>query len=438
MFAPVFTRPVFSHVSVLLIGAILAPGPRTVTAALRVMGLANCPQFQNYHRVLNRDRWSSRAAARILLLALVAVFGESVLVFGIDETLERRRGKRIKAKGIYRDSVRSSHSHFVKSSGLRWISLMLLAQIPWADQIWALPVLTALAPSERYHTEQGKRHKPLTEWAAQMVSQLRHWLPAQQIVLVGDSTYAAFALLHHCASLRQPVTVVTRLRLDAALYAPAPERTPGTVGCPRKKGERLPTLETLLKAPDTRWQTITVPRWYSQGPREVEIVSGTAVWYHSGHPIVPLRWVLIRDPQGEFEPQALLCTDLTATPLAIISWFVRRWQMETTFHAVREHLGVETQRQWNDQAIARTTPALLALFSLVTLLAHPHFLRKPKAIRQASWYVKEQPTFIDALACVRRQIWRSRVFCMSASTSDIQQSPAPCYDQLIEALCYAA
>lgn len=438
MFAPVFSKRVYSHAMVLLVGAILAPGQRTVAAALRVMGLANCPQFQKYHRVLNRDHWSSRAAARILLLALVAVFGSDTLVFGIDETLERRRGKQIKAKGIYRDSVRSSRSHFVKSSALRWISLMLLAPIPWADQTWALPVLTALAPSERYHQEQGLEHKTLTTWAMQLVCQLRHWLPARQIVLVADSTYAVLALLSYCLNVSQPVTVVTRLRLDAALYAPAPKRKAGTRGRRRKKGDRLPSLKTILESPDTRWQTITVSHWYSQGPREVEIVTDTAVWYHPGQPVVPIRWVLIRDPQGEFEPQALLCTDLQASPLQILSWFVRRWQMETTFHEVREHLGVETQRQWNDQAIARTTPALLSLFSLVTLMAHPFFLREAGTVRQASWYVKEHPTFSDALACVRRQIWRSRVFCMSDSTSDMQKTSTPSYDHLIEALCYAA
>jgi hypothetical protein len=271
-----------------------------------------------------------------------------------------------------------------------------------------------------------------------MVSQLRRWLPAHALVLVADSSYAVLAFLHHCATLSSPVTVVTRLRLDARLFAPAPPRRPGAKGRPRKKGSRLPSLTDLVSSPHTRWQRVTVPRWYSQGEREVEIVSHTALWQTPGQPPLPIRWVLIRDPQGEFTPQALLCTDLCADPVQIISWFVLRWQMETTFQAVRTHLGVETQRQWNDQAILRTTPVLLALFSLVTLMAHPHFLHRQHSVRAASWYDKTQPTFADAIACVRRHIWCSQGFVMSSSRSHPTKTALLLHERLVEALCYAA
>ena len=179
---------------------------------------------------------------------------------------------------------------------------------------------------------------------------------------------------------------------------------------------------------------MTVPRWYSQAERPIEVASQTAVWYHSGMPPVPLRWVLIRDPKNRFEPQALLCTDLAADPLQIVSWFVSRWQVETTFQQVRTHLGVETQRQWNEQAIARTTPALLGLFSLVTLLAHPHMNKQ--AAQQAAWYIKESPTFSDALALVRRRLWQKR-FCMSLDKPEMQKTVAVWLEPLTEALCYA-
>ncbi len=167
-FAPLFSKCVWGHAQVLLAGAVLAPARRTVAAALRVMGLAHVDQFHRYHRVLSRARWSGLAASRLLLRLLVAAFApDGPLVFGVDETLERRRGKRIAAKGIYRDPVRSSHGHFVKASALRWVCLMLLVPIPWAARTWALPVLTALAPSERYDRERGRRHKTLTDWARQ-------------------------------------------------------------------------------------------------------------------------------------------------------------------------------------------------------------------------------------------------------------------------------
>ena len=303
--------------------------------------------------------------------------------------------------------------------------------------MWALPFFTVLAPSERYHEERGLRHRTLAEWAYLMVVQVRDWLPRQKMVLVADSTYAVLSFLHGCAHLAHPVTVVTRVRLDARLYAPPPARLPGTNGRPRTVGARLPNLPSVLESPDTVWTRIVVEHWYSEGPREVEIVSGGGLWYHPGQPPVPIRWVLIRDPQGKFAPQALLCTDPQADPMHILSWFVRRWQMETTFQAVRTHLGVETQRQWNDLAIARATPVLLALFSLVTLLAHPHFLHRTSPVRQASWYAKDLPTFADAIACVRSRIWRSQAFCMSSAHPHHTKTPAPSYDHLIEALCYA-
>lgn len=349
-FAPLFFQRSWQHAEVLLIGAILAPGKRTVTSLLQISGLAQERRFVNYHRVLNRAVWSPRAASRLLLAHLITAFApDGPVILGIDDTIERRRGKRIAAMGIYRDPVRSSHGHFVKASGLRWISLMLLAPVPWAGRVWALPFLSALAPSERFCRDQGQRHKKLTDWARQMILQTRRWLPGRDIVLVGDSGFAALELL--AALTRHRITGVTRLRLDAALYDPAPPRLPGTNGRPRTKGARRPNLAEVLVRTDTCWQRMVVPRWYGGGERHVEICSATAVWRHGGMPIVPIRWVLVRDPHRRFEPQALLCTEPDRTPEQILFWFIQRWQLEVTFQETRVHLGVETQRQWSDLAI---------------------------------------------------------------------------------------
>src|SRR5690349_20229981 len=223
---------------------------------LRVMGLQQERQFQNYHRVLNRAKWSSRLLSRLLLHLLIQVFvpKDAPVVVGIDETIERRRGAKIAAKGIYRDAVRSSKSFFVKTSGLRWLCMMLLTPIPWVQRVWALPFLSVLAPSERYHAERGVRHKKLSDWARQMIVQLRRWLPNRALVVVADSTYAVLELLSACANLPQPVTMITRLRLDAALYEPAPPRPPHKRGASRKKGERQPTLLARLSDPKTSWE----------------------------------------------------------------------------------------------------------------------------------------------------------------------------------------
>ena len=202
-FAPLFSARVFRHAVLLAIGTLLVPGRRTVTAALRALGQDTSATFQNYHRVLSRARWSAHRAGQILLQQLVGTFApEGPLVFALDDTIERRWGKRIKARGIYRDPVRSSHGHFVKTSGLRWLSLMLLAPVPWAGRVWALPFLTALCPSERYARQSGRRHKTLLDWARQMVFQLRRWLPDREIILVGDNAYAALEWLERVMNLQ--------------------------------------------------------------------------------------------------------------------------------------------------------------------------------------------------------------------------------------------
>jgi DDE superfamily endonuclease len=386
-FAPLFSRRVFRHAQVLLIGAILAPGARTVSSALRAMGLDQEKRFHRYHRVLSRARFSSLKASRVLLgLLLEAFVGQGPLILGIDETLERRYGKKISARGIYRDPVRSTHEQFVKSSGLRWVCVMLLVEVPWASRIWALPFLSALAPSERYAAKRGRRHKKLTEWAWQLLLIVRRWYPQREIVAVGDRAYASLKLLQRCRKLRNPITFITRLRLDAALYEPAAPRRPRQIGRPRLKGERLPNLSDVAVDPRTVWKPTTIANWYGSEERKVEMASATAVWYSTGLFAVPVRWVLIRDPQGEFKTQALLCTDLDADPKKILRWFVTRWQLEVTFQEMRRHLGFETQRQWSDMAIRRTTPALLGLFSLVALFAHQR-IREAAGVfrRQAAW-----------------------------------------------------
>jgi hypothetical protein len=267
----------------LVAGAILASGQRTVSAVLRVMGLSQERNYAMYHHVLSRAVWSGLDMSRILLRVLLQHFDRGgPLVFGIDETIERRRGEKIVAKGIYRDSVRSSKSHFVKASGLRWMSVMWLTRIPFAQRIWPLPFLTALAPSERYYEQRGRQAKTLTDWARQLVYQVRRFLPERVLVFVADSSYAALDFLHACQALSKPVIVITRLRLDAALYEPAPPYS--GKGRPRKKGKRLPTPQQLINDPNTGWTRLPF-LWYNHQLRDIEISTHHAVWFHNGHPL---------------------------------------------------------------------------------------------------------------------------------------------------------
>jgi DDE superfamily endonuclease len=437
-FAPHVSRRVWTHALVLVLGAMLAPGRRTVAAGLRAMGLDHSPRFARSQRGLDRDRWSGLAVGRTLLDLLLAAFvSDGPLLVGIDETVERRRGVKIAAKGIYRDAVRSSHAHFVKASGPRWVCLMLLVPVPWAGRTWAPPFLTALAPSERDDREHGRRHKPPTDWAGQLLVVVRRWRPDRPIVAVADATSAALDFLARCRALPTPVSVVTRLRLGAALYAPAPPRRPGQIGRPRRRGRRLPTLAGTAADPATVRTPVAVAAWYGRGERTVEVASGTAVWSHSGQPPVPRRWALIRAPAGACDVQALLRTDQAAAPARVLGWFVPRWQLAVTCAEARRHPGVETQRQWPELAIRRTTPALLGLFSSVTLVAHPRMVADGR-VRRAAWYPTPLPTLADALALVRRQVWRHEAFCTPPGRGDVGEVPRAVLDRLTEPLCSAA
>ena len=434
--ADLFTRPTWANILVLLAGVILTPGRRTVTAALRILGRESDHHFCTFHRVLNRAQWSSRAVAGRLLVLLVKTLvpRDAPVVIGLDDTIERRWGPKISARGIYRDPVRSSKGHFVKASGLRWLSAMLLVHIPWADRIMALPFLTLLAPSKRFYADKARTPKTLLDWARQAVLHISRWLPDRQIVLVADSAFAAIEFL---AAVRSHVCVITRLRLDANLFAFPTHKTKGR-GRPPLKGKRLKKLAPILKDPKLLWQRYRVSLWYGRTNRLVGITSGVALWYRSGVSPVPIRWIIVRDPKGELSPQAFLATDLNASPRDILAWFVTRWQVEVTFAEVRAHLGVETQRQWTDKAIQRTTPALLGLFSIVTLWADQLSKSRKFKPRTAAWYKKEVLTFSDAIAVVRREIWRHQISFMSRPRRDSVEIPRHIWNRMENALAYAA
>ena len=270
-----------------------------------------------------------------------------------------------------------------------------------------------------------------------MIRLLGRWLPGREIVCVADSSFAVLELLAKVQTLPR-ASLVTRLRLDAALYDPAPHRKPGTNGRPRLKGKRRPTLEATLTDETTAWTPLLVEQWYGEGPRAVEVATDTAVWYHTGKPPVAMHWGLIRDPKKTFKPQAVLSTNLAHTPAQMLTWFVRRWTMEVTFEEARTHLGMETQRQWNERSIARTTPALLSLYAIITLTTQRLIEQGVPCVRSTAWYRKTCPTFSDAIALVRRQLWAHMHFSTSLQATEMIKMPRVLFERLIEAVCYAA
>jgi len=431
-FAPLFSPRVWVHAQALLLGAIVAPGKRTVSSVLRALGLSDSPHFQRFHRVLNRDSWSPRQAGRLLLGQLIQALNPSgPLVFGLDDTIERRRGQRIRERGIYRDAARSSKKVLNKTSGLRWLSAQLLTVVPFAGRVWGLPFLTLLAPSERCHKERGRPHRPLTRVAKDAMALVKRWAPKRSLIFVGDSSYAALDLL--AWSQRLKAALIVPLRLDANLFHPAPPRKPGQKGRPAKKGKPQPKLKERITSKRTRWRVRWV-QWYGKGKIQVQLASGTAVWYHQRSGAVPIRWMIARDPLGRFETRALACSRLDLDPWQILEHYTRRWQMEVTFQEARAHLGFETQRQWKGLAIRRATPALLGLFSVVTLLAHS--AASGLQARRAAWYQKRGLTFSDALAHVRARLWQSH-FCASQARADAQKIPQAFLQRFADLICYA-
>lgn len=299
----IFTAPTGRKAQVLLIGTLLARGRRTVTAALRRTGMSGATDFSLYHHVLDRARWSALQGSHQLLVLPMRTFVTlgGMLTFVIDEKLERRWGPCIKKRGHHRDPLASSKQRSVATSGLRWIGLALVITPPRTQRSWALPVLSAPAPTPEVGQQLGLRHKAVARRARQMILVIRRWLPRVQMTVLGDQADSVLELGRACA--RHDVRLTAPLRPDAALYAPAPPREPGTSGRPRVKGERLSTLGQVLTDEHTARQRVRV-RWYDGRWRVPEVTRATAVWYRIGRPVLPSRWVLVRGPKGKLEPRA--------------------------------------------------------------------------------------------------------------------------------------
>ena len=415
VFATAFTVPTWSHAQTLLIGAILCHGPRRITSILRVMGLSHENRFERYHRVLNRASWSGIKVSKLLFgLIITLISDDKPIVIAIDETLERRKGKKIKAKGWYYDAVRSSKRKAVTCPGLKWICMCLTVTLPWSNRPWALPFLTALAPSKKANETSGKSHKTVIDWTISLISLVSRWMKKKKWILVADGTYACVRLAHHC--VLKNVSLVCRLRMDACLYDFAIPRKPGQRGRTALKGKRLPSLKALLEDQNQSWDLMQV-RWYGDELKDLLFLTGVCLWHTSGQKPVCIRWVLIRDPTGKLRDQAFFCTDSNHEPKEIIQWFILRWNIEVTFEEVRAHLGVETQRQWSDKAIARSTPALMGLFSITCLIACNLAKTCPQIPKCTAWYSKaNQSTFSDVIATVRRNVWAAKY--LKESTSD--------------------
>jgi hypothetical protein len=429
--APPFSPRAWLSAQVLLLGAIPAPRARTVTAALRAMGLAMERRFTPDHRGLTRAPWSARQGGRMRLGRLITrlVPPGATIGFGADDTVERRSGRQITAKGGSREAVRSTKKPVIRGFGLTWVSMMPLAPVPCSRRVWALPCLTALCwPPEE---GQRRRHTTRVDGVRQLMPQVRRGRPDRRLVVVGDGGFAAVALALAC--VKQPVVMACRLRREAALsHRPGPQ-PPGTRGRAPLKGQRQRSLQGWAERSDTPGETVAVTGY--GGPRQpLWGFSRTALWSTPGWPPVALRDAWVADPEGQRRLGAVFCPALQASPEQILEGVVMRWSVAVTCEESRAPVGVETPRQWSDQAIARTTPVLLALFSLVTVLALKLSQETPLAVPGPAWYHKAEPTVADCLALVRQHRWRARYRVNATAQAACVQFPREAFELLLTGL----
>lgn len=458
-FAPVFSQErVWLTAQTLLVGTILAHGRRTVTAALRAAGLSDEKCFTTYHRLLNRVRWRRMlASSRTLLSLLVAAFvpAEATIVVAIDDFIERRHSNRLFGLGSYRDPVRSSATHQVTCFGVRWLVASVCVSIPGARRVWALPFLSTLClppevktrkakgaskqqkPTRRGRTKRGgltsrrrstakrpvvrtqaqraqqkaqapRRHKTTIDVAAQVLSVLSRWLGARRVVAVLDGAYFSYKLLRHAVEVG--VGVVTRGRWAMVLYGEPAPRARGAKGPAPSRGKRIGSLHEIARDPTTVWEVVEID-WYGGERKRFEVATGTGMWSTDNQKAIRLRYVMTRDLEPDakkrMRQEVFVSTEVEQSAEQILQWYVWRWSEEVTFEESRRHLGVETGRGWTRPTLQRSTPALLGVFSIVTLVAvTQHGAGVPKD--EAAWYRKSDVTFSDCLACVRRQLWRAR------------------------------
>lgn len=437
-FATLFSPCNWRNAQTLLLGAILARGKRTVCGVLRALGLQGESGFSKYHRLLNRVEWAPRKGAGILLSMLLRLASQRPVIV-IDETLERRKGKKIKEKGLYRDAVRSSGSNVVKAHGLKWLVMSLSVRFSFAMRPFALPFFTVLQPSTKCDQSRNRRHKTTLDWTRQMIKQVMRWIPGVSFIVVGDGAFASGALAWLC--LKHRIALVSRLKMNARLFSFPEEAKPGKKGRRRKKGVRLRSFKEMLDMPGLSWIEVEIAG-YGGEKKRVHYLTNTSLWCVDGYEPVPIRWVLVTDPTGKLAPLPLMSTDVTLSAEEIIALYIERWSIEVTFEEVREHLGVETQRQWSEKAIARTTPILMGLYSQVCLMANEMSQGEAVKVESTAWYEKKTTTFADLLKAVRMQLWRDSSFCrkMVAGTSCEKDSHEEDYwmDALVECLSRAA
>jgi hypothetical protein len=436
-FASVFTQPTFQRFVVVLLGAILTTGRRTMANILRTVGGLAKGDTSSFNRVFSQARWSGLQAACILARFIIRHFyPQGVILLAGDDTVDEHRGKKVYGKSRHRDAVRSSHSYTAHRYGHKWVVLAILVRFPFTQRYWALPVLVALYRSPKDNQARGRKHKTPVELMRLMLAILMRWFPGRQFLFAGDGGFGTHELARFAHGSQSRVTLVSRFYANANLYDPPPvAKKSNKAGRPRLKGGKKPSPQDVVKK--TRQRHRLTVAWYGGGVRKVEVVSAVAHWYKAGEGLVPVRWVFVHDRTGTHRDDYLFTTDLSLTPTAIIEAFTRRWNIETTFEEMRAYLGLETTRGWTRLTVLRAAPCLFGLYSVIALLFWklPPKLKKDKAVM---WQGKKETTFSDAITAVRRWLWTNWVFETSGHHQAFSKLPWRFKHTLLYALAPAA
>lgn len=418
-FAPLFSRPVCKNALELIVAHFLCTGKRTVTNLIKCLGKHKDSKFTKYFYVLRKAKWSAFESSRTLFLLIIdwLLPKDAQIEINIDAHLNRRRGPRIKGLGYHRDAVASSKHQKVLATGHNWLVAAICVRMFGSKYKWSLPFLSyLLTPEKPLSSSRNKsdltgkgRHKKMTKITSQFIIQIRRWVgPEREIVIVADSAFCCREICKTC--IKHNVIFCTQLRLDASLYDFPPARQ-GKRGRPRIVGARLPNLETLLSDNNQKWIRLSSP-WYNGKTKDLDVLTGTCLWYHNTVGGVPIRWILTKDPSGMNKPIAILVTNFQICAEQAIRFFVGRWPIETTFQEINQHLGLETIHTWSDISVNRTAPTIIASYSLACLIVEES--TKTTGIKitpqTSAWYEKDTVTFSDVMVYLKLLILNKKYF----------------------------
>jgi DDE superfamily endonuclease len=436
VFRPAFSTPTYRRFLVLVLGAVLTTGRRTISNLLRTVRSKAPGHGSSYHRVFSQRRWSAWALARALITFLLhyVVPPGPVLLVG-DDTVTEHPGPKVFGKGRHRDGVRSSHSYTAYRWGHKWVVVSVLVKLPFATRPWALPVLAALYRPSEWDRVHGTRHKTPAHLARLLLARLVRWFPHRHFVFVGDSGYGTSETARFCQQHHAHLTLVSKFYADAALYEPPPRRTRRTIGRPRVKGKKRASPQQVVA--HTAQRTRLTAAWYGGTTRDIEVVTGTGHWYRIGEALVEVRWVYVHDCTGTHRDEYFFTTDITMKPQQMVECYTQRWSIETTFQECREYLKLESTKGYSQQTVLRFTPCLFGLYTMVVLL----YLQLPSSsnpLRAICWRGKSTVTFSDMLTCVRRTLWEQWYFQTQTDLQEFSKLSPSFQDRILDALSLAA